>query len=326
MAPVTCRWGILGPGVIAHKFTDAVLRTPGNAVVAAASHTRGKAAAFAGRYEGIRPYDSYAALLADPAVDAVYVANLHNLHLDAVMQALQAGKPVLCEKPMAVNARQVQAMIDCAQAQGVFLMEAMWTRFLPVTRAVRRRIADGDLGDVGMVRGAFTNAVAYDPASRLYSLDMTGGSLLDLGVYMLAYLLTMLGDPPEALHSTATLSPSGVDDLFAADLRFPGDRLASIVCGMRVDIPGEMCFYGTQGSISVPRFWDADHFLLRKDGITERVDLPYENGFVYEVEAVSRCIAQGLTECPDWPLSGTLAVAEAMDALRAQWGLVYPGE
>lgn len=326
MVEAMCNWGILGPGIIARKFADAVQLTPGNRVVAAASNTPGKAADFAGGDAGIRPYDSYAALLEDPAVQAVYVSNVHHLHQEAVEMALAAGKPVLCEKPMGLGARQVRSMMNCARANGVFLMEAMWTRFLPVTKAVYDLLHQGAIGEVCMARGAFAFYADFNPASRLFMRETGGGGVLDLGVYLLAYLLTMMDGPPEAIQSMATMAASGVDDLCVADLRFSGGKLASIACGMRVAMPGEMTFFGTKGSVTVPKFWDAEHYELRQGDKTERVELPYANGFTYEVEAASRCIAQGLMECPEWPLASTLAVAEMMDTLRAQWGLVYPGE
>ncbi len=321
-----CRWGILGTGRIARKFADAVARVPGNGIVAVASLTPGKAEAFAAELPGAAAYDSYEALARDPRVDAVYVANLHNQHPGAAMTALNAKKAVLCEKPMAVNAQEAARMIDCARANGVFLMEAMWSRFLPVTKAVLGHVRDGAIGEPLLARGAFSNPVPFDPASRLYDPAMAGGALLDIGVYLLAYLVAVFGGAPTEVRSRVSFAPSGVDDFFALGMTFPGGAQASVVCGTRTDIPGEMCLYGADGFLEIPQFWDAGHYILHRGDQKERVDLPYANGFVYEIEEVNRCLAAGLLESPVWPLANTMAVVGMMDALRREWGLAYPGE
>ena len=187
------RWGIAGCGKIAHKFVDAIQKVPGNELVAAAAKTPGKAKDFAGMYGVARYYDSYEELAMDPKVDAVYVANIHMMHKEAAIPALKQGKAVLIEKAMCINEKDVQELEQLAAENSAFIMEAMWSRFIPVTEKVKAILEEGRLGELRMLRGNFSFFSNYDPESRIYKPELAGGALLDVGVYCLSYAATMCG-------------------------------------------------------------------------------------------------------------------------------------
>lgn len=320
------RWGILGAGRIAEKFAEAVRRVPGNVLVAAASRTPGRAAAFASRYNDVAAYDTYGALVQDPNVEAVYVSNIHMMHKEAALLALRAGKHVLCEKPMTINRSSVQEMADCARENKVFLMEAMWSVFLPAARAAIARANAGDIGRFRMMRGNFSFQSPFNPESRIFKKELAGGALLDVGVYSLSYVVAALGEKPERIVGVADLCPTGVDDLVAFTLQYPSGQIAAITNGCGLRMPGEMNFFGTEGSIRVPDFWDAREYTITRNGECETISFPHENGFIFELEEASRCIGEGKLESDLWPVRKTLATHAIMDALRRQWGVIYPGE
>jgi predicted dehydrogenase len=233
-------WGLLGPGRIAHKFAEAVQRTPGMHLARVHGRDAARAEAFARRWavDG-RPVPlagtDLAALLADPAIDAVYVATPHAQHAQAIEAALHAGKPVLCEKPLVATAVQAERVAALARERGVFLMEALWTRFLPVYAAMRTWFGDGGLGAVCAVQASFAYPTRFDPADRQWDPAAAGGALLDLGIYPLALTRWALEPAPGACPAvtrsvvTGTLAPSGVDQRVHATLWFEGGAVAQFV-------------------------------------------------------------------------------------------------
>ena len=199
-------WGILGPGRIAQQFGDALLAIDDAALYAVASSNLDRAKAFAQQYNGEKTYDSYEALVNDPQVDAVYIATPHSLHRENALGCLAAGKAVLCEKPFTINARQAQDVIGLARKQRLFLMEAMWTRFLPVFVKIRSLLAEGAIGKVRQVQADFGFRPAFDPKSRLFDPALGGGALLDLGVYPVSLSSMVFGEAPLRLVSRAARS------------------------------------------------------------------------------------------------------------------------
>lgn len=322
------RWGILGPGKIAITFAEAVNLIGEDVIVAVASHDERKAAAFAAEHQIAHGYGSYEELVSRDDIDAVYVSNLHMMHRDAALMAMRHGKAVLCEKPMAINAASARAMAKAAGENHVFLMEAMWSRFLPATVKALELAGAGSVGDIRVIRGAFSYGSSFDPHSRIYDPALAGGGLLDVGVYAISCAASFFGFDPIQILGAADIGNSGVDEQAAMILTYEDGQMAVLNSGVNVSMPGWMEIYGRDGYLEIPSFWDAQVVRLHRNGKdeVETFSFPHRNGFVYEVEHASRCIREGLMESPIWPLSSTIAVAEIMDTLRRSWGLRYPGE
>ena len=322
------RWGIVGPGGIAHKFADALGHVENSQLQAVASTNPQRAKEFAQKYSAKNYYDSYEQLYANREVDIVYVATTHNFHCENVLDALNAGKQVLCEKPMAVNASQVKQMINTAQTNNVFLMEAMWTRFLPMMGQVRKIIADGTIGQPQLLQADFGKQIDYDPQSRAFNPDLAGGAILDLGVYCLA-LASMVFGKPKTIFSTVKMADSGVDARSTVLLEYDQGKTSILFQACDLETPGEALIVGNKGTIKLHPFWvvGSDYTLKLRNGTekTYHADT-YENGFVYQVMAVHQALDQGKTQCHLMTLDETLIIAKTMDALRNQWGLKYPFE
>ena len=228
------RWGVVGPGAIAVGFADAMQLVDGGDIIAVASRSADRAEAFGDRF-GIRTrYGDYAALAADPDVDVVYVATPQSRHAEDTIALLEAGKHVLCEKPFALNARLAQQMVDTARSQGLFLMEAIWSRFLPAYRSLVEVIAAGRIGEPLMVESDFGFRRPMDPENRLFRLDLGGGGLLDLGIYPLQ-LSTLLLGPVEHVAAEGVIGETGVDEVVAAVLRHSAGKLGVMKASFRVE-------------------------------------------------------------------------------------------
>ena len=319
------RWGIIGPGNIANTFAEGLALVPGSRLVAVASRSPDKAAAFAGKHGGRGC--TAAELCAAGDVDAVYVATPHPQHHAAARLALASGKAVLVEKPITMNAAQLEDLIALATEHRVFLMEAMWSRFLPAARQVRTWLDAGAIGEPRLVSADFGFRCGWDPASRLLDRAQGGGALLDVGVYVLAFANLVFGPESQRVTGFAHIGESGVDEQAAMVVGWSGGRLATLSCAVRTSTPHLARISGTEGSIAVPDFWHATRAELHAGTRDEVVDLPLRgNGFAYQIEEVARCLAAGLTESPIMPLADSLAIQRSMDALRGHWGLVYPGE
>jgi predicted dehydrogenase len=322
------KWGIIGPGKIANKFATALGMTAGARLQAVASRDAGRAAAFAKKF-GVEHYHTdYGALAADPGIDAVYIATPHGFHHEHAILCLRHGKAVLCEKPMALHNRQVQEMVAAARENKVFLMEAMWTRFLPVTEKILELIRNGRLGTVKYVRADFGFLAPFNPDSRLFNLALGGGSLLDIGIYPLFLCLQLLGEP-DIIKALGHLSPTGSDESCQALFSYENGSMAEIssTLACQTSISAEIA--GTEGMIEVPAPWyKNDKLTLRRPG--EEAQLiqlePMVNGFEYQIRETMRCLDKGLIESPSMSHEFSLTMSRVMDAIRAQIGVRYPGE
>ncbi len=324
----TVRWGILGPGRIARKFAAGLKEAHGAELVAVGSRDPARAQAFAAELEILQSHGSYEELAADPTVDAIYIGTPHSGHEDHTLLCLRAGKHVLCEKPLAVNAAQAERMIGVARARGVALMEAVWTRFLPAVAQVREWVAEGVIGEVRLINADFGFRAEFDSASRLFAPELGGGALLDLGIYPLNLAHMLLGEPVE-IQTTANLGATGVDEESAILLRHGGGQLAVLTSSLRVDTPREAHILGTAGSITICfPWWAATRLVLKTAGGGEGThDFPFRGGgYTYEAEAFMEMIREGRLESEIMPLAESLAVLKTMDTIRARWGLRYPGE
>lgn len=323
------RWGILGCGGIAGKFAQALASVKDAELRAVGSRSGQTAQRFGDVHKVLRRYGSYEELAADRDVDMIYIATPHNYHADNTILCLKAGKGVLCEKPLAANAQQAHAMIASARSHRRFLMEAMWTRFLPLMDRVRQLLAEGAIGQVRLLTADF--GFRYGDRAekqRLTDPALAGGALLDVGVYPLA-LASMLFGSPLQIHSAAARGETGVDEQNAIILTYSKGQLAILCSAIQTETPHEATIIGTDGMIRLHRsWWRGNTLTLIRHGRGEQTfTLPtHENGFVYEIQAVHQDLRNGRTENAQMPLDESRAIVETMDTIRRQWGLTYPFE
>ncbi len=244
------------------------------------------------------------------------------------MLCLHSGKPVLCEKPFALNAGQAEEMIQTAREKELFLMEAMWTRFFPLMGKVRALVDEGTIGEVQMLIADLCIHFDFDPADRRYASELGGGALLDLGVYPLSFASMIMGSP-SSITATAHLGETGVDEQAGIVLTYDGGRVSTLYTSIRVDSPVEAILLGTRGQIRIHPWWiHPDKLALSVSGqeaIT--IEEPYAgNGYQFEAAEVMACLRAGKLESDLMPLDETLSIVETMDTIRSQWGLRYPGE
>ena len=329
------RWGILSTAGIANKFAEAIAHIPDAVVTAVASRTQEKADAFADKHGIEARHASYEALAADPNVDAIYIATPHIFHMENTLLCLNGGKHVLCEKPFALNAGEAQRMVDVAREKGLFLMEAMWTRFLPVTAKVRELVAAGRIGKPQMYSGDLGFLPAYDPQSRLYNRELAGGALLDLGIYPVSYAAMIFGTQPDDIHTIGLLGDTGVDEHFSVLMSYEGGQQQAMVAGsFRVQSSLEAWIYGSDANIHLHApFFCAEQLDVLEAGfqsmeVVETYEFPLGdyNGFEYEALEVMECVRAGKLESDILPLDETVAIMRLLDNIRKPWGLVYPGE
>ena len=323
------RWGIIGTGFIASKFVEALQFLPEAELVAVGSRAPATAKKF-GRAFGIpHQHNSYNKLANDPDVDVVYIATPHPFHMENTILCLKAGKAVLCEKPFALNASQVQQMVKVARAKRLFLMEAMWTRFLPIITKVREWLGQGLIGPVRFLQVDFGFKGSENPKGRHLNLQLAGGALLDVGVYTIALASMVFGKRPTKVTSTAHIGQTGVDEQSAMLLGYRDGQLAVLSCAVRTQTPQEAFIAGTKGMIRIHSpFWSATTTTISIEGKKdETVKIPHEcNGFEYEAREVMQCLQAGKLESDNMPLDESLSIVKTMDEIRAQWGLKYPVE
>ena len=321
------RWGILGPGSIANKFATGLAVLPDHELYAVGSRTPERAEAFAKQYGASKIHSTYEALAADPDVDAIYAARPHTFHAEDVLTCIAAGKPVLVEKPFTVNEKQARRIVDASRAAKVFLMEAMWSRFIPATVAARKMIAEGKIGDPLMIQADFGFRAGINPNGRLFNPDLAGGGLLDVGVYPISFSSMIFGEPTQ-VASLAEIGETGVDFLAGAVLGHSGGRISMISTGIRINTPQAAVVIGAEGTLRMPApFWNPRKVVLAAGGKEEEFDFPIAgNGYEFEAIEVANCVRAGKIESDGLPLDESISVVRTMDKCRAQWGLKYPGE
>jgi predicted dehydrogenase len=323
------KWGIIGPGKIAHKFVADLQLLEGTEVCAVASRSSERAAEFAKQYGIIQSYGSYTELMADPYVDIIYIATPHDSHAALSIEAMHAGKHILCEKPLGVNAHQVQEMINASQQNQVFLMEAFWSRFNPTMREILSKIKANEIGEVNYLSADFTFFRNDPDDSRMLNMDLAGGSLLDMGVYPVFLAYVVMG-MPEEIRAAGRFHSTGADLQTAAILEYKSG-IAQLMSGFisQSDMAAKIC--GTEGTIIIDPVWhesegyqifrpyeqnEAVHFSLPKKG----------KGYTYEIEECIRCIQAGQIESTLWSHQNSLDLIRIVDEIRAQINLRYPFE
>ncbi len=318
------RWGILGTGFIADQFAGSLARHTRQVVQAVGSRSEDSARDAADRWGVGVAHGSYEALVADPEVDVVYVATPHNHHLPHTLLAVEAGKHVLVEKPVGMDADEARAIGAAAERAGVFCMEAMWTLFLPKLDVVRQVIASGMLGEVRAV--VCDMGEWFEDSHRIMRADLAGGPLLDLGTYPLTLATWALG-APDVVTAVATPAPNGINGQLSIALGTPAGGTASLQCTILADTPETASIAGTDGRVDLARrFYRPGPFTvhLRSGEVLEwdepRVD---HDGLHFEAAEVARRIAAGENGSPLRPWSETVATLEVMDRVRAATGLHF---
>jgi len=324
------RWGILGAGGIADTVAGDIALSDGNVVTAVAARDADRAAAFAAKHGFERSYGDYKALVADDGVDVVYIATTHPSHHELALMAIEAGKAVLIEKPLTLNAAEAREVFEAAERADVFAMEAMWMRTNPLIRTAQQLIVDGAIGEVRGLRAEFAIGLPFDPTHRLYDIDNGGGGLLDLGVYPATFAHLFLGHPDEVM-TAGTLSPAGADDTVAMQWVYGGVPKAHVWVSVSSSAPNEAAIFGTEGWIKVlsPALRPTGLVVRTTDGKERTIEDPIAGqgaGYVPEIEEVARCLRAGEAQSPLIPHADTVAILEILDAARAVVGVTYPTE
>jgi predicted dehydrogenase len=316
------RWGIVGPGRIAGKVVEDFAVVDGARPVAVASRSLPRAEAFAGRHGLDRAYGSYAQILDDAEVDVLYVATPHAQHAAIACAGLQAGKALLVEKSFAATYAGAAEVVDLARSRGVFVMEAMWTRFQPAVVALRELIGEGAIGEVRSVQADLGVQRDFDAVDRLFALELGGGALLDLGVYVVSFAQMLLGTP-DTVRAVGSRFSTDVDAEASLLLGYADGRSAALMTSLRNALPGQARVYGTDGWIDVlPRFHHPQTFVLHRGDAAETITRPpLGGGYSHELIEVTRCLQAGSTESEVMPLADTLAVQDVLQQAAEQLGV-----
>jgi predicted dehydrogenase len=322
------RWGILATGWIAEQLVQD-LQMHGHTVAAVGSRSQHAANQFAVKFGIPKAHPGYEALCADPGVDAIYVATPHPLHAANAKLALSHGKHVLVEKAFTVNAREAQEVVDLAAANGLVVLEAMWTRFLPHMLRVREIVRSGLLGDIRSLTADHTQDLPDDPAHRLNALPLGGGALLDLGVYPISFTFDVLG-APKTIHAVGRLKQTGADGTVANTFTYENGAIAQTLSGSDTAGRNIATILGTEGRIEIDKVWYVPTTFRRYDARNEVVEEYVSNvegrGMQYQATELERLVAAGLTAGEILPPAESVAIMAAMDEVRRQIGVRYPTE
>lgn len=314
------QWGILSTGDIAHQFAGDLAHASRACGVAVASRSLDKARAFAGRFGLDRAYDDFGAMLADPEIDAVYIGTPHTLHHENAAEAIRAGKAVLCEKPMTTGAAETEALCALAREKNVFLMEGMWTWFLPAVQTARRWIHEGRIGPLRHIRADFGfSMLPYDPSKRVYNADLGASCMLDLGIYPIALCRFFLNTDPESIQATGRFAPNGVEDEVEMLFQYPDAITASLGCSFRATQFNHAILSGEEGQIILPRFFGATECHWVSAGGRHReifTDTRSSLGYHYEAEAASTDLREGKTESDTVTHADSMAFQRQIDQVR----------
>jgi predicted dehydrogenase len=325
------RWGISSTGRIANDFAAALARVPDAVLLAVSSRKQESADVFAMKHRAPRAYGSLDAMLEDADLDVVYIASPHSEHCREALKVVTAGKHVLVEKPFGLSADEAALVFAAATRAGVFVMEALWSRFLPAHVRLRELVNDGVIGQVVGVHASFGFPFPHRPDHRLLNRDVGGGALLDLGIYSVNTAMQLLG-PPEEVTASSTLGPTGVDVNTAVVLRFASGAVATATCSLVGLDPSTATVVGTEGYIQLPTGQHCAEYLLvrtlaqaRQGSEADRLDLPIGgDGLRYQVHEVHDCLRRGAKQSDVMSWQHTLDLMTTLDRARACIGLEYP--
>ena len=322
----TYNWGIIGLGHIAHKFAADLTRLPNARLHAVASTSQTRAQAFADQYNVPFFYNSYQEIVNCPDLDIVYIATPHSQHCTNTLMCLEHQLAVLCEKPLAMNATEVRRMITLAQFQNTFLMEAIWTRFLPSIKKVVELIDEGAIGEVQSVKADFGFNAPFQADRRLFNQSLGGGSLMDVGIYPVFLALLILGKPA-SVKAVASIGRSNVDESCGILFKYRNNKMAMLHCSIVTQTPTEAYIYGEKGSIRINTRWHEPTSLTLLLNDAEPKDFFFEypsQGYHYEAEEVMRCLGEGRAASEMLSLDFSLDLIELLDQIRTKAGIYYP--
>jgi predicted dehydrogenase len=331
LAAPTLRWGVIGPGWIAERFVGSVQRNTAQQVVAVGSRTPARSAAFASGFGIDSAYGSYEELVGDPDVDVVYIATPHNAHFPCARLALEAGKHVLVEKPLALNAAQAEQLAELATAQGVFCMEALWTLFLPKFDVIRQLLADGALGEIRTVQA--DHGEHFAPGHRILRADLAGGPMLDLGTYPVSFATWVLGAPSRVL-ATGQPHPAGVNGQVSMILNDARANQAVLHTTVFSNTPTTGAIAGTAGTLTIPGpfYQPGPMTLTGVGGAGQGASLTWDEpriaheALFFEAAEVARCVSAGMIESPLRPLADSIGTLAVIDEVRRQIGQIFDEE
>lgn len=318
--------GILGTGTIAHKMAYTVSRMENASLMAVGSRTEEKAKEFAAEYDIPKAYGSYEELAADKELDLIYVATPHSRHFEDIMLCLENGRNVLSEKPFTANALQAEKAISFAEEKGLYIGEAIWTRYLPMRFTLDDIVKSGVIGEITSLTANLGYAISH--VERLIKPELAGGALLDLGVYMINFALMVFGTDIKEMKSSCVKNEYGVDIHNSIIMKFADDKTAILHSNANSNTDNMGIIYGSRGRIEFKNTNNCEGItVILNDGtITNYETPPQITGFEYEAEASLKAISEGRTECDEMPHSEILRVMKIMDSLRAEWGIRYPFE
>ncbi len=320
------RWGILGTGNIAHKLADALKFVEGAELYAVGSRKVESARKFASEFGISKAYGSYEDAAKDKDVDVIYVATPHNLHLENTLMCLENGKHVLCEKPFGVNGNEVRQMISKAKEKNLFLMEALWSRFLPNILKTKEIIDSGEIGKVNLLTAYFSFKSIHGPEHRQFNKDLCGGSLLDIGIYNIFLSMFLLGKPKE-IFSSAGFTKTEVDGSCSVTFKYDNEALAVTFSSFLADTPIIAEVHGENGKIFLEDKWFCPTNIRLTDskGNEKLFNFDFKgNGYNYEADEVIKCIRAGKIQSDLMSWDASLELIDALDAIRKKCGLVYP--
>lgn len=322
------RWGIIGTGWIADRMAEALKVVDHAELVAVGSRTAGSAGEFARRHGISKAYGSYQELAAAPGIDVAFIGTPHPLHAANTLMCLRNGKAVLCEKPFAMNEREVLRMISTAKEKNLFLMEAFWTRFLPSTGKVLELVRSGTIGEVRHIKSDFGVFREFDPNHRAFNKALGGGSLLDIGIYPVFLTLLLWGEP-DGITCVPHIGPTGVDESLALTFQYNDGRIATLFSSFTVNSTVETHICGTRGRITMDRMWHCPVPIELTTGDEHHEEITFDyvgNGYNYEAEEVVRCLQSGKKESDILPLGFSVRLIRLLDRIRNDMGLVYDAD
>lgn len=319
--------GIIGTGNIAAVMAETINKMKNVKLYAVASREKVKADVFAGKYGCKKAYGSYEELALDNKVDLIYIATPHSEHFANAKMCMEHGKPVLCEKAFTANAAQAEELIRLSEEKGVFLAEAMWTRYMPMLTTIREVIGSGVIGEPKTLTANL--GYVLTSVDRLKNPSLAGGALLDLGIYPLNFALMLFGYNIAKISSTCTYTDTGVDEQDSITLQYIDGKMAHLNCSMVSLSDRKGIIYGTKGFIIVENINNFESVAVY-DSLYKKVGLykcPKQiSGYEYEVEASIKAIRSHQNECIEMPHAETLRVMKIMDSIRKEWGIIYPFE
>lgn len=323
------KWGIISTGHISGRFAEALDILPDAELAAVASRTQESANEFAEKFNIPKAYATYQELADDPDIDVVYIGTPHTFHLENSVMCMRKGKSVLCEKALTINANEAREMVRVAREENVFLMEAMIPRHVPLLKKVLGWIKEDRIGEVRMVKASRCARGEFDPESRIFNPKLGGGSLLDVGVYVISFASQVFGKAPIESVGLSHIGELGSDEQGVAILKYDKGEIADLSFALHTEAVNEAYILGTKGFIKIDDVFavptKAALFIDKKE--VETIEEPIiGNALNYEAEEVMRCMREGLKESPHMPMDESIEIMEIMDKIRKPWGLVYSND